>query len=255
MSFAYEERTSYSPLVSAAWRSSDSADGTYLAAADGSWDMIFTQRDQKTTVLLSGPSSKATPVRYQAGNRNIGIRFCPGVIVEGLPAAIMRDKTIPVNPSGQRFWLGHKSWEMPSFESIDDFVQKLSVHGVIKHDPIVNSVLEGGSPDLTQRSIQRRFLHATGLAPSYHRQIERANKAVALLQSGKSIMQVVHELGYADQAHMTRIVKQVSGCTPGQVVKKAEACRLRSIQNYGVCGQMKVQNFKGGYDARQTIQN
>ena len=42
--------------------------------------MIFIRSADATRVLLSGPSSQITPVPYQAGNRNVGIRFHRGLV-------------------------------------------------------------------------------------------------------------------------------------------------------------------------------
>ena len=45
MVFVYEERPSESPYVEAIWRTTDTSNGLYLAAADGAWDMIFTNQN------------------------------------------------------------------------------------------------------------------------------------------------------------------------------------------------------------------
>lgn len=257
MSFVYEERPSTSPLVEAVWRTEDTSTGTYLAAADGAWDMIFITQNSQTKVLLSGPSSHAKPVRYKIGNRNLGIRFHPGVFFPTLPANSMLDVTnILPAASPQAFWFDQQAWELPTFDNADDFLHKLEDIGLVTKDPLIQSVLHGESPAVTLRSVQRRFLHATGLPPRYHEHIKRASRAVELLEKDQPIMDVVHRLGYADQAHMTRIIKRLSGCTPGQIVKKVKhARRLHSINGYGACGQMKVLNFNGGLHADQTVQN
>jgi AraC-like DNA-binding protein len=46
------------------------------------------------------------------------------------------------------------------------------------------------------------------------RQIERARHAVHLLRSGTSILDVVQEAGYFDQAHLTRSLTHLIGQTP-----------------------------------------
>ena len=74
MTFEYEDKASSSRFVDIVWRTHDTSDGTYLAAADACWDMIFIRSGDATRVLLSGPSSVTTPVPYRAGTRNVGIR-------------------------------------------------------------------------------------------------------------------------------------------------------------------------------------
>ena len=78
MSFLYEEKASTSPFVDVIWHTVDTSDGTYLAAADACWDMIFTRMPDGSRVLLSGPSSQPTAVPYRTGNRNVGVRFTQG---------------------------------------------------------------------------------------------------------------------------------------------------------------------------------
>jgi AraC-like DNA-binding protein len=50
-------------------------------------------------------------------------------------------------------------------------------------------------------------------------QIERANQAAALLARGTPILDTVYELGYFDQAHMTKALKRFRGQTPAQLLR------------------------------------
>jgi len=83
-------------------------------------------------------------------------------------------------------------------------------------------VLRGEPQELSPRSIQRRFLHATGLTQGSIRQIERARYATTLLQQGVSILDAVMRAGYADQPHLTRSLKCFIGKTPDQIIRKTE---------------------------------
>jgi AraC-like DNA-binding protein len=88
---------------------------------------------------------------------------------------------------------------------IDAFLSKLEQRGLLSDDPLVRSVILGETPPST-RSIQRHFGQVIGLTPNAIRQIDRARKAVELLQQGIPITEVANGLGYADQAHTTRIL-------------------------------------------------
>jgi AraC-like DNA-binding protein len=70
------------------------------------------------------------------------------------------------------------------------------------------------------RSMQYRFLQATGLPHKTIQQIERARSAVSLLEQGTSISDTAFELGYFDQAHLTNALKRFVGKTPAQIVQK-----------------------------------
>jgi methylphosphotriester-DNA--protein-cysteine methyltransferase len=71
---------------------------------------------------------------------------------------------------------------------------------------------------ITERSVQRRFLRATGLTYGAVRQIERAERTAAWLTAGTSILDAVEIAGYSDQAHMTRSLQRFLGKTPGSLV-------------------------------------
>ena len=117
MTFEYEEKPSRSRFVDIVWRTHDTSDGTYLAAADACWDMIFIRSVHGNRVLLSGPSSKITPVPYRAGNRNVGIRFHRGTFLTHVPTTAMVDTTeaLPM-PTDETFQLAGLDWPMPTFE-------------------------------------------------------------------------------------------------------------------------------------------
>jgi AraC family transcriptional regulator len=61
----------------------------------------------------------------------------------------------------------------------------------------------------------RLFKQSTGKSPYRYVVQARAKRAKELLKSGKfSIIEIAHRLGYADQSHLTRQLKDVFGATP-----------------------------------------
>jgi AraC-like DNA-binding protein len=76
---------------------------------------------------------------------------------------------------------------------------------------------------MSLRTIQRRFLHATGLTRGTFEQIERARQAVTFLEQGLSIADAVYQVGYADQPHLTRSLKRFIGQTPAQIIRESES--------------------------------
>jgi len=80
-------------------------------------------------------------------------------------------------------------------------------------------VLENQAPALSARSLQYRFLRATGLTHKSVQQIERAQRARALLEHGTPILDAVTETGYFDQAHLTNALKRFVGQTPAQIAR------------------------------------
>lgn len=223
MSFDYEEKASRSRFVDVFWRTYDTSDGTYLAAADACWDMIFTRSPEGARALLSGPSSRITPVPYRAGNRNFGIRFVRGSFLTHVPASAMVDTTIALPmPDRETFILADEPWPLPSYETADEFVAELERRELLSVDPVAMAVLRGDDPKTSMRSAQRHVSHATGLTANRIRQIVRARTAVEMLQRGVPILDVTHDLGYADQAHLTRDLRRLTGYTPGQTKQRDE---------------------------------
>ena len=146
MTFDYEEKPSRSRFVDIIWQTHDTSDGTYLAAADACWDMIFIRSATRVRALLSGPSSQITPVPYKAGNRNVGIRFHRGTFLTHVPATVMVDTTerCPCPRDGD-FLLAGLGWPVPRTRR-RRFVAGLEGRGLLSDDPLVLAALRGDSP-------------------------------------------------------------------------------------------------------------
>src|SRR5436305_11216949 len=129
-----------------------------------------------------------------------------------------------VLPEGSRksFWLNGSTWQFPDVDDVETFVARLVREDVLVRDPLVNAVLLDQPPDVSPRTVRRRFLQATGLTPKGIQQIERAQQAMTLLMQGTPILDVVYQLGYADQPHMTRALKHFVGQTPAQIARSLE---------------------------------
>lgn len=220
MSVIYEERLSDSPFVECIWRSRSESDEQLMSSADGRWDMVVMRQGGQANLSLWGPMSKAAPISYAAGLECIGMRFKLGTFMPALPLGnLLEVGTNLPGASSQSFWLHSATWQFPDFENADTFVDRLVHDGLLVHDEIVDAVLQERPPSLSIRSVRRRFSQATGLPQVYIRQIERARRAVALLQQGVSISDTVYETGYADQPHLTRSLKHFIGQTPARIAR------------------------------------
>ena len=140
-----------------------------------------------------------------------------------LPLKTLRDRqdaTLP-EASSNSFWLHGSAWELPTFENADVFVDRLIRKGILVRDPVIEATIQGHAPDVSIRSLQYRFLRATGLTHKTIQQIERARSAVSLLEQGIPILDTAFELGYFDQAHLTNSLKRFIGKTPAQIAQKS----------------------------------
>ncbi len=74
---------------------------------------------------------------------------------------------------------------------------------------------------LGERALQRLCRQRVGLSPKWMIQRRRLHEAVAAIRDGLDLATLAADLGYADQAHLTRDFRCVTGMTPGQVRRQA----------------------------------
>lgn len=219
---AFEDRASDSPVVDRVWRSHSLRSGEFHSMAACNWVMVVTRHRGNTFVTVRGPETQASIAECPADGEWVGIHFKLGSFMPLMSNLGLRDRndvTLPGAAGGRSFWLDGSAWEVPSFDNADTFVNRLVKRGLIAVDPHVQRALGGlGSPS-SQRTEQRHFLRATGMTLATARQIERARRATYLLKGGAPILQVVHDAGYFDQAHLTRSLRHFVGQTPAQVLR------------------------------------
>jgi hypothetical protein len=195
--------------------------GPFYSMAEGNLELVVTRLESFVQVTLRGPVTQAATVDCPANGQWFAIRFRVGTYFPGLATTRLldhRDLHLPTTKDG-RFWLEGDAWEIPSFENAEVFVARLANCGVIAIDPAVGAAIDGDPQLLSLRSVQRRFLRATGITHAEFRKIERARYAVELLRNGTGILDVVHAAGYFDQAHLTRSLKHLTGQTPMKILR------------------------------------
>lgn len=231
MDLVCEERLSDSPFVETVWRSESEHAGSFISMAEIHCGMVVTKHQGKIRITVRGPATSATsatPAYCPADAEWFGVQFKPGTMMLNLPPrTVMNRQDVDLPEAGsQSFWLNGSSWQFPTYENVDTFIDWLAHDGLLVHDPVVDAVLQGQPLAMSQRTIQRRFLQATGLTQGAVHQIERALYAASLLKEGMSILDTVHEAGYFDQPHLTRSLKQLIGQTPAQIMDTSRTERL-----------------------------
>jgi AraC-like DNA-binding protein len=224
MIYGFDGRASDSPLVEKLWRTHSEGGGLFTSSAETHWEMVITKRQGETTLTVRGPETLARPAPVPDGEvEYFGIVFRPGAFLAHLPGKKLVEHEVNLPFAGSKsVWLAGAAWELPTFDNADVFIERMVRQGLLVHDPIIEDALQSRLPDLSLRSVQRRFLHATGLTYSTYRQIERAHQAAAMLGQGASILDVTYHFGYADQPHMTRSFKRFLGTTPAQLFTPSE---------------------------------
>ena len=215
-----DERLSDSPFVERVWRAHSEGTDPLLSIAQSRWQIVVTTYNGKMSLTVRGPETKATPLGDCPTDREwFGIRFKLGTFLPQLPARnlVNGDLTLPL-ATRKTVWLSGSTFQFPTYENADTFVDWLVREDLLVREPIVGEALQGRLKDLSLRSVQRRFLQATGVTQSTARQIERARSATLLLQQGVSILDTIEQAGYYDQPHLTRSLKRFIGQTPAQLL-------------------------------------
>jgi AraC-like DNA-binding protein len=228
MDLTCQERSSDNPLVERIWYNQTDAASPFLSIAQYHWEIVVSRIEGKTSVTLRGPETRASIAHCPPEAEFIGIQFKPGVLMPRFPAGDMtdrRDVNLP-NASSQSFWLNGSAWEFPTFENAEGFVARLLREDLLHDEPMVRDVLLGRPVMMSLRTVQRRFVQTTGLSHSTIAGIQRARKATQLLKNGLSILDVVYQMGYADQPHLTRELKRFVGQTPAQIIAEGREKRL-----------------------------
>ena len=189
----------------------------------------------QSTLTVRGPETKATPADFPADAEWLGITFKLGTFMpDFLPGSLLnrQDVNLP-EATGKSFWLCGSTWESPTYENADTFVNRLVRAGLLVRDPLVEDVMQavdGSLPtplDLSPRALQYRFQRATGLTRKAAQQIQRAWRATALLEQGCPILDTAYQLGYFDQSHLTNSLRHYMGQTPAQISQALQPEPLR----------------------------
>lgn len=224
----FEDRPSDSPFVDRVWRSHSERAGTFHSMATCNWIMVVTRHEGATFLTVRGPETKATKAECPAEGEWIGIHFKLGTCMPLLPNGDLCNRngiTLP-EASGKAFYLNGSAWEYPSFENAETFVKRLVKQGLIVLDTCIENALRGRHNQVSQRTEQRHFLRTTGMTQATIRQVERAREATSLIRKGTPAINVAHDLGYFDQAHLTRSLSHFIGQTPSQVARAEEQLSL-----------------------------
>lgn len=226
MTIVFEDRPSDSPYIERVTHGYTVDDGSPTRPAEIHWHMIFLKIRGKTQLLVTGPLPTAGVVNYLEGGELLWIKFKLGTFMPHLPTRqiVNCEMSLP-DASSRSFWLKGSALEVPTYDNVESFVQRLVRDEVLVRDPVVDAVIRGHQPQTASRTVRHRFLQATGLSQSHIYQYERAQQAMALLQQGVPILDVVDQVGYADQPHLTRSLKLFTGYTPAQVAYKVGCVR------------------------------
>ncbi len=219
MSIVYEERASDSPYVETVTHGWTLREGETVRPAESHWHMVFVKHHGSTQALVVGSLTTAGIASWGADAEILWIKFKLGTFIPHLPVRDFLNVETPLPAAASRtFWLKGSAWQLPSYDNVETFIDRLVRDDALMRDPVVSAALKDQPLQaLSSRTLRHRFLHATGVSHNHIRQVERAQQAAALLVQGVSILDVVDQLGYFDQPHLTKALKRFTGYTPAQM--------------------------------------
>jgi AraC-like DNA-binding protein len=228
-------------LVECFWRSEfaePGSDESGVVLPDGRVDLIWTGDG---TTLVAGPQRRFLARPLEPPFVAIGARFHPGVgpPLLGLAAHELVDSHVPLAAVDTRpaaaleRRLAAVSDEGHAFRAFDE-----ALAGLADRAEAVDALVRGAArmldnePDttigdlaaelaLSERQLQRRFREAVGYGPKTLQRILRFRRLLAELRLGRAgaggLARIAASTGYADQAHMTREARDLSGLSPLQL--------------------------------------
>jgi hypothetical protein len=196
-------------------------EGADLTTPDGCWDIVIMRRQGQVAVLQTGVITRPVALDFACGDEYVCISFKPGVFMPGTSGESMVDRAFIRPVAGDRsFWFEGDQLEIPSFENAESLVARLTRRSALLRDEIVAGIADGDPRAISERTVQRHFQLSMGVTAKRFAQIRRVRRAVELLQRGTAIATVAQELGYSDQAHLTRVLKAMVGRTPGAIARE-----------------------------------
>ncbi|MFF7240068.1 helix-turn-helix domain-containing protein [Streptomyces collinus] len=213
-----ESRPSELPYIERVWRSRSEDVSEMMSVATSHWELVVWEHRGQVQAAVLGPEAKASRAPVPGDADFFGISFALGTSMPHIPVSrlVGGNAAIP-DVTRRSLWLKGSSWHVPDFDNAEAFVLRMVREGIVDLDPIVPAVLGGTTPDVSARTLQRRFVAATGQTQGAIRQIDRARRAAVLIQEGAKAQEVVHRLGYFDQPHLARSLKRYVGRTARQL--------------------------------------
>jgi AraC-like DNA-binding protein len=233
-------------FVAALWVQSVSvAESPYLQRdlPHGGVDLVFGSGSDPQIV---GPRSRAHVSTIKPGTTVIGLRLRPGApsSLLGLPMSELVDVVAPaadllgsgVQRAAER--IATEASTSGALGVLQSYVAERAAT-TTRHDPAVLAAVRlmqrgrrahvsglAGQLGVSDRQMRRRFLHEVGVSPKTLHRVLRFQTFLALAQrnvadghhpSGFGAAALAEEVGYADQAHLTRECARLTGLAPSSL--------------------------------------
>lgn len=210
---------------------------------DGCIDIVLINDEAPIVV---GPWVKPFTTRLPAATKIIGARWHPGraPTLLGLRAAELLNQSVALRDLWSYTLCSsfERVSEQPNLSARRSAFEAALLNRLAHAapgDPIVNASIQwlARHPHarieqlsrwvgISNRQLQRRFLASVGYGPKAFQSILRFQRLLHFAQrasQARSLAELSADVGYADQAHMTREVQRLSGCPPTVLLQSAQS--------------------------------
>ena len=215
----------------------DSAGRTGLVLPDGCTDLIW---ERGRGAYVAGPDTGPAPTTMAAGTVILGVRFRPpaGGPALGIPLSELRDQRVDLadlRPADARRLTATLDPETAAARALevtaallDDGTPDPAVTWAARllRDPQARAEDVAAAVGLSMRQLRRRCHAAVGYGPKTLQRVLRFRRFVAGIDAFPDVLDLAAlaaELGYADQAHLTRECGKLSGLTPAALARQRAA--------------------------------
>jgi AraC-like DNA-binding protein len=223
---------------------------------DGCVDVVWVHGD----LLVAGPMTTAVPVPASTGERPFGVRLRTGAVEAalGVPADVLRDVDVllvdlhesKVGAKVQeRVTRARRSGTRAGLRELMEQLACLAVAGqpdllvreAARRLAVPGTLLPRVARDLdiSERQLRRRFTRSVGYGPRTLARVHRLQRILTRHESapGMPLAELSSAAGYADQAHMSREVRQLSGMTPRQLLASGARAAGEKAGSFKTCGR------------------
>jgi AraC-like DNA-binding protein len=204
---------------------------------DGCVDLVW----RGDGLIVAGPATRAARAGVPAGTPVFGVRFRMGVASAGLgvPATEFADLSVDAEEVlGRGVAERVADGGLPALlaivrERLQPVDPLARAAALAMADPQTRVAELGDAFGLSERQLRRRFLDAVGYGPKTLARVLRFQHFLQLARPDGDLARLALDAGYADQAHLTREARRLSGRTPGELVTSGAGAageRVRSVQ-------------------------
>lgn len=201
--------------IASVWTCNASEITSRTVLADPCISIIFVHGSGSSEVILRGPETRPREELLIPGYTWTAIRLQPGVQVKNFPVQRYTNSFLTLSAdSNAWFQFEGTNLQFPNFDTAEPLIEHMQNLGYISGRAVDSQHYPKQG---ISKSYSRLVKRTTGLSPYKLRQLQRIHQALQLLKQGVPATTVAADLGFVDQAHLTRAAKQFLGHTPKEL--------------------------------------